>query len=75
MKNLILVFIISFKTYGLANSQNTLSGYNQIDDTFFYDNERIIKISANNFIDSLKVKLKSNPNRIISSNINNYETI
>ena len=73
MKNLILVFIISFMTYGLANSQNTLSGYNQIDDTFFYDNERIIKISANNFIDSLKVKLKSNPNRIISSNINNYE--
>lgn len=73
MKNLILVFIISFMTYGLANSQNTLSGYNQIDDTFFYDNDSTINMSANNFIDSLKVKLKSNPNRIISSNINNYE--
>lgn len=73
MKNLILIFIISFKTYGLANSQNILSGYNQIDDTFFYDNERTINISANNLIDSLKVKLKSNPNQIISRNISNYD--
>ena len=75
MKNIILIIIMLMKSYVFGNSPIELLGYDETDNSFFQKNENQVKVSAADFIQSLKkaIKSKANGNKKISSNIRKYE--
>ena len=75
MKNILLIIIMLMKSYVFGNSPIELLGYDETDNSFFQKNENQVKVSAADFIQSLKKAIKSKENKYekISSNIRKYE--